>query len=111
MKAGTRRTTQFKAGTPGFQSPEQLTGGDIGPHCDVYAFGCVALELFSEKPIWEGLSSHAIMFRVGVKGEFPPAECSQPEVNEAITCCFKEISARVAAVELLSIICDIILSL
>ena len=71
----------------------------------------MALELFPKKPIWEGLSSHAIMFRVGVKSEFPPAECSQPEVNEVIMCCFKEISARVAAVELVLIICDITLSL
>ena len=106
MKVGTRRTTQSKAGTPGFQSPEQLNGSDIGPHCDIYAFGCVVLELFSEKPVWEGLSSHAIMFRVGVKGEFPQAECSQPEVNAVIASCFKESSARETAAGLLSLICD-----
>ena len=91
MKAGTRRTTQSKAGTPGFQSPEQLNGLNIGPHCDVYAFGCIVLELFTEKPIWEGLSAHAIMFRVGVKNEFPPITCSQPEVNPVMMSCFKEV--------------------
>ena len=34
---GTRTTM---AGSPGFQAPEQLHTQSIGPHCDVYAFGC-----------------------------------------------------------------------
>ena len=33
------------AGTPGFQSPEQLRAQTIGPPSDVYTFGCV---LFGE---------------------------------------------------------------
>ena len=71
VSAVTKRTFTFKAGTPSFQSPEQLNGTNIGTHCDVYAFGCVLLELFAEKQIWEGLSARSIMFRVGVKGKHP----------------------------------------
>ncbi len=66
MKSGTIR--QFTAGTPG---PEQLKGEDINTHSDVYSFGCNMYELFTENPVWEGLSAHTIMFRVGVKGEYP----------------------------------------
>lgn len=72
MTAGTKRSTHMKAGTPGFQAPEQLNGIFIGPHSDIYAFGCIVLELFSEQLIWHGLTSHTIMFCVGVKGEYPP---------------------------------------
>ena len=110
MKAGTRRTTQCKAGTPGFQSPEQLEGKNIGTHSDVYAFGCIAFELFNEKPIWEGLSAHTIMFRVGVQREYPPLFCTDQRVSQILACCFKEAAVRGTAIDLLSLLCDIILS-
>lgn len=73
MKIGTRRTTQMKAGTPGFQSPEQLKGESIGPSSDEYAIGCIMYELFVEKPVWEGLSAHSITFHVAVQGQYLPA--------------------------------------
>ena len=109
IKAGTRRTTQSTAGTPVFQSPEQLTGGNVGPHCDIYAFGCIVLELFSEKPMWEGLSAHAIMFRVAVKSEFPPVKGDfPPEITTVLSSCFKVTAERGKSVDLLRIICDIL---
>ena len=42
-------TRTMLAGSPGFQSPEQLTGESIGIPSDVYAFGAVALVVFGEK--------------------------------------------------------------
>ncbi len=110
IKAGTRRTTQSKAGTPGFQAPEQLRGEDIGPHCDVYAFGCITYELFSERPIWDGLSTHAIMFRVAVQGEHPPIIHVHSKVRPVLSNCFAEAINRGTAIDLLNVICDIFLS-
>ena len=37
--------TGMAVGTPGYMAPEQLEGGDLAPHTDVFAFGVVAWEL------------------------------------------------------------------
>jgi len=39
------------AGTPGFQSPEQLKVESIGPPSDIYAFSGVLSILFGEQPL------------------------------------------------------------
>jgi len=39
------------AGTPGFQSPEQLKAESIGPPSDIYAFSGVLSVLFGEQPL------------------------------------------------------------
>lgn len=108
MRSGTRRTTQCQAGTPGFQAPEQLKGENIGPPSDVYASGCIAFELFNGKPIWEGLSAHTIMFRVGVQGEYPSSS-GNSEVTQILTSCFEDAAVRGTAMDLLRIVCEILL--
>ncbi len=105
MKSGTIR--QFTAGTPG---PEQLKGEDINTHSDVYSFGCNMYELFTENPVWEGLSAHTIMFRVGVKGEYPEISFAPPIVSDLLSLCFNEALARGSAIDLLNLICDITVS-
>jgi hypothetical protein len=47
------RTTHTAAGTikgkPGYMSPEQLNGGDVDQRLDIYAFGVVLHECFTQK--------------------------------------------------------------
>ena len=38
-------TKTMMAGSPGFQAPELLHVESLGPHCEVYAFGCVLIVL------------------------------------------------------------------
>ena len=54
------------AGTPGFQSPEQLKGENVTVSTDIYALGAIVTELFGGKPLWENVSSYAIMCQVSV---------------------------------------------
>ena len=61
-------STTMRAGTPGFQAPEQLQGKSISSKCDVYAFGGVLTELFGEVSLWPKTPAHQIMFNVAVKG-------------------------------------------
>ena len=52
------------AGTPGFQSPEQLRSEACGPPSDVYAFGALMVVLFNESALWPGLNCFQIMQKV-----------------------------------------------
>ena len=59
------------AGSPSFQSPEQLRGESTGTPTDIYALGAVALVVFGERPVWPGLSMYQIMFKVTVQSAKP----------------------------------------
>ena len=51
-KCSVAGSTTMKAGTPGFQSPEQLNEKGMSPKCAVYALGGVVTELFAGTPLW-----------------------------------------------------------
>ena len=44
-------------GTPIYMPPEQFMMANIGPHCDWYAFACVACELINGSPLFESHES------------------------------------------------------
>ena len=77
----------MKAGTPGFQAPEQLRGESVGTESDVYALGGVLVELFGERVLWAKLSSHAIMYQVGVEGKFPKYGHLSSQVQNIVSLC------------------------
>ena len=101
--------TTMKAGTPAFQPPEQLKGEEVGPACDVYAVGCILLELFGESPIWAGLAAHTILLKVAVQGEYPSFTHTSPQIHNLLRHCFTESKQRGSAIEILDIVCDIAL--
>ena len=47
-------------GTVAYMSPEQVSGGEIGPHTDVFLLGALAYELLSFQPAFR----HANLFRL-----------------------------------------------
>ena len=56
-------------GTVGYLSPEQVTGGDVGPAADVYALGLTLLEALTGAPAYPGPAAEAALARLTT----PPA--------------------------------------
>ncbi|HEY6343869.1 MAG TPA: protein kinase [Bryobacteraceae bacterium] len=51
------RQVVVAAGTPGYMSPEQARGEEVGPRSDIWAFGCVLFELLAGKRVFQGETS------------------------------------------------------
>ena len=64
-------TRSGSVGTPCFQPREQLKAEKINTAVDMYALGCIFIELFGERKVWEGLTAYQIMFKVAVEGGKP----------------------------------------
>lgn len=45
------------AGTPAYMPPEQFLMANLGPHCDWYAFGCLAYQILTGQPLFDSLDS------------------------------------------------------
>ena len=82
-------TKTIQSGTPGFQAPEQLRAETIDVGADVYAFGALLIELFTEKPIWEGLTPYQIIVKVAINGDFPDYSTLSPNVRKICSLCMK----------------------
>jgi serine/threonine protein kinase len=68
---------QAIVGTPGYMSPEQITGGTIDARSDVFSIGCVAYELLTGRPPFTGDNIAQIIHQV--------LHSQPPSVREANT--------------------------
>ncbi len=59
-RQGRLTTDGMVSGTPTYMAPEQVSDGAIGPHSDIYAFGCLLYELLLGDPPFHG--SHSKVF-------------------------------------------------
>ncbi len=77
-------------GTPAYMAPEQLAGGAVGVHSDVYALGLIFHEIFTGKPVFRA-SSIAEMIRL--RDQSAPSRISsigkdiEPVVDKIIQRC------------------------
>ncbi|WP_265737359.1 serine/threonine-protein kinase [Actinacidiphila yanglinensis] len=92
--------TGMTIGTPGFMSPEQLTGGSIGPASDVFALGAVlAYTAAGVGPFGSG-TPHALHFRAVY--EQPDLGALPPGLREIVAACLaKEPDRRPTVADLL----------
>jgi eukaryotic-like serine/threonine-protein kinase len=56
--------TGVMIGTPSYMAPEQITGGKVGPHTDIFSVGAVLYELLSGTRPFSGGPLQAVMYRV-----------------------------------------------
>ncbi|HWO26621.1 MAG TPA: serine/threonine-protein kinase [Kofleriaceae bacterium] len=66
-------------GTPIYMSPEQATGKNIGPPCDIYALGVIAYEALTGHPPFDGRTLAEVVC-MHMAGEPPPLRerCDAP---------------------------------
>ena len=87
-------------GTPNYSPPEQLDT-DLGPlteKIDIWAFGCVAVELLTGQVPWQGKTHMQIMASVLMRKQTPslPAGCEAPEgMAEVLAKCWSYEAAGV----------------
>lgn len=86
-------TKTMLAGSPGYQSPEQLRAESTGPASDVYAFGGVVYVTISKTSLWPGLGHYQIMQKV-TTNQVPNTACLPGCIKTLCEKCFSEKSKR-----------------
>ncbi|KAL3633086.1 hypothetical protein CASFOL_026070 [Castilleja foliolosa] len=61
----------YLRGTTMYLSPETVTDYVQGAPSDVWAVGCIVLEMLTGKPVWNGFNSEEILAKIGLKKELP----------------------------------------
>ncbi len=67
-------------GSPAHMAPEQIEGGAVGPHTDVFALGVLFYECMVGHLPFEGRNPAQVLRRV-LEGIFEPADRERPEVG------------------------------
>ncbi len=67
-------------GSPAHMAPEQIEGGTIGPHTDVFALGVLLYECMVGHLPFEGRNPAQVLRRV-LEGDFEAADVERPEVG------------------------------
>ncbi|CAN8254806.1 unnamed protein product [Cochlearia groenlandica] len=94
-------------GTPLYMAPESVNDNVNGAACDVWALGCVVVEMFSGKTAWclkEKSNFMSLLLRIGVGDELPniPEDLSEEGKDFATKCFVKDPERRWTAEMLLN---------
>ncbi|KAK1410274.1 hypothetical protein QVD17_36809 [Tagetes erecta] len=90
-------------GTPLYMSPETVVYGKQLPASDIWAVGCLVLEMLTGKPAWTCSDMSALLMKIGVGAEIPeiPGNLSEAGRDFIGKCFVKDASERWTAEMLL----------
>ncbi len=97
--AGERRLTEtgLSLGTPGYMSPEQVTGDHpVDRRSDIYSLGCVLYEMLVGEAPFAGSSAQAVIARL-LSGETPSARARRSTVPLHVDAVIRKAIERVPA--------------
>jgi eukaryotic-like serine/threonine-protein kinase len=96
--AGGERITEsgVTVGTPAYMSPEQASGGQVGPRSDIYALACVLYEMLAGHPPFLGATAQEVMAR-HVTDPVPSLRTARPAVPAAVEQAIERALAKVPA--------------
>ncbi|CAM2007560.1 Non-specific serine/threonine protein kinase [Acanthopleuribacter pedis] len=75
--------TQAMLGTPYYVSPEQATGGTIGPPSDLYSLGSLFFQMLTGRPVFQADNSLQVIFK-HIKETPPRPRSFRPELPAAL---------------------------
>ncbi|CAA0827322.1 mitogen-activated protein kinase kinase kinase 20 [Striga hermonthica] len=77
-------------GTPMYLSPEAVTGDEQEAVSDIWALGCVVLQMLTGKAPWEGRSAEEILETIGSGLDIPKVPSKVPkDARHFLRCCFE----------------------
>ena len=96
-------------GTYPYMAPEMFKKAKRGAAVDIYSLGCLFIELFGHKRVWEGLDNPGIMLKVLGSYNSPPEGPSTSHLTPSIqrlctSLCNFEACKRPSSTEVLKII-------
>ncbi|MEU8138785.1 protein kinase domain-containing protein [Streptodolium elevatio] len=92
LDASVHTRTGATVGSPGFMSPEQIDGRDVGPATDVFSLGSVLVfAATAEGPFGAG-SGQALMFRIVSKS--PELGAVPPALRDLISACLAKFAGN-----------------
>lgn len=88
--------TSMAMGSPNYMAPEQINGGPIGSHTDLYALGCTMYALFTGGPPFTGETPVAIAHQ-HLTAPPEPLRTRRPEVTPEVAALVAELLAKTPA--------------
>jgi ABC-type amino acid transport substrate-binding protein/tRNA A-37 threonylcarbamoyl transferase component Bud32 len=70
-------------GTVAYMAPDVIQGGEVGPHSDVYATGCLLYELLSGDVPYTAANGQAVLYR-HIHAPVPSVSAGRPEVRATL---------------------------
>lgn len=91
------------AGTMMYQHKESIMGKRAEPYMDVYAIGCIILEMYTSRRVWNDITNPAQLIGKVISNEYPyTGDLEQhADVKEIVDGCFKEPTERLSMGDLL----------
>ena len=91
------------AGTMMYQHKESLGGKRAEAYMDVYALGCIILELYTGRRVWNDIVNPMVLIGKIYANEYPPTAELQdfPGVKQIVDSCFKEPHERIGMADVL----------